>query len=427
MTHHAHLVAAAMLAACVVVGSSATLERTDAFTASRDHPAIQYSTHAVDTSISRLNREIEAGKVHLAFDYASGYLPSLLEALDVPIESQLLVFSATSAQASIIGPNNPRALFFNDVTSIGWVRGAETLEVAARDPRQGMVFYALEQKPVAKPRLTRNDGCLECHLSWDTLGVPGVRTISTFPMLDDKNAYATGVVVDHRTDFEQRWGGWYVTGTAVPVQHLGNLPVVRSKQELARPAPSTPVLQSIAGLFDSSGYVSRTSDVVALMVMEHQAHMSNLLIRLGWEARLAEQQKLSGRPLRNDRVEQAAQDVVDYLLFVDEAPLTRRVVGSSGFTEKFSAQGPKDSRGRSLRQLDLERRLMRYPCSYLIYSTAFDALNAMALDAVYRRLWQVLSGQISGKPYARLSADDRTAVVEILRETKNNLPEFFRR
>lgn len=428
MRHQVHVLAmlAASIASGALVGSSVPPERTDAFTASRNHPAIQYSTRPVDTSISRLNLELETGKAQLAFDKASGYVPALLAALGVPIESQLLVFSETSSQAALISQNHPRALFFNDATSIGWVPGAETLEVAALDPRQGMIFYTLEQKPLAKPRLKRDDRCLECHLSWDTLGVPGVMTISTFPMSDDKNEYATGVVVDHRTEFAQRWGGWYVTGNAAPARHLGNLPVVRSKQELARPAPSPRPLQSVAGLFDTKGYVSHTSDVVALMVLNHQGHMTNLLTRLGWEARLAEHQKAaSGQPLSGDRIQQAARDVVDYLLFVDEAPLPRRLAGSSGFAEKFAAHGPKDRRGRSLRQLDLDRRLLRYPCSYMIYSAAFDALPKAALDAVYRRLWQVLSGQISEKSYARLAVNDRSAIVEILQETKKNLPDFF--
>jgi hypothetical protein len=126
-----------------------------------------------------------------------------------------------------------------------------------------------------------------------------------------------------------------------------------------------------------------------------------------------------------DRVRAAAHDLVDYLLFVDEVPLTGRVTGSSGFAEKFSAQGSRDSKGRSLRQLDLERRLMRYPCSYMIYSDAFDALPASAKDVVYKRMWQILSGSENRAPYTRLSLADRQAIVEILRETRKGLPDYF--
>jgi hypothetical protein len=411
--------------ACLCGAAVLAAQRPDAFTASRDHAAIRYSTAPLDTSVSHLSRDLDAGKVHLAFDKASGYLPSLLTALGVPVESQLLVFSETSAQASLIKFGSPRALFFNDVTAVGWVRGADTLEISAHDPRQGSIFYTLEQRATERPRLRRRDACLECHLTWDTLGVPGLTMISTFPMSDDKNAYASGVTVDHRIDLDMRWGGWYVTGKVVPARHLGNLPVVRTDRELSRPPPSPPVLQSVAGRFDTSGYLSTYSDVAASMVMAHQTHMTNLLTRLGWEGRVADYDKTAGQKAVANRLQQAAQDFVDYVLFVDEAPLPRKLEGSSGFSEKFSAQGPKDSRGRSLHQLDLDRRLMRYPCSYMIYSPAFDALPAGLLDAVYRRMWVVLSGQETGKAYARLARADRAAIVEILRDTKKTLPSYF--
>jgi hypothetical protein len=414
-------VAAAILAGAGIVGA----QRPDAFSASREHAAIRYASGPVDTRISRLNRELEAGAVRLSFDRTNGYLTSLLAALDLPAESQMLVFSETSAQAPLITPSSPRALFFNDATALGWVRGGAVLEVATHDPRQGTIFYTLEQKPVDTPQFKREIGCLQCHLSWDTLAVPGFLTISTFPMSDDKNAYATGVVVDHRTPLDQRWGGWYVTGTAVPARHFGNLPVIRPARELLRPAPPTPRLQTVDRVFDASGFPAPTSDVAALMVFGHQTHMINLLTRLGWEARVAAHPATAGETPRTDRVRQAALDVVDYLLFVDEAPIDRKIEGSSGFAEKFSAQGPKDRTGRSLRQLDLEHRLMRYPCSYMIYTGAFDALPPSAKDLVYQRLWQVLSGAETGKPYARLALADRRAIVEILRDTKKDLPAYF--
>jgi hypothetical protein len=91
----------------------------------------------------------------------------------------------------------------------------------------------------------------------------------------------------------------------------------------------------------------------------------------------------------------------------------------------FAARGPRDSRGRSLRDLDLRTRLMRYPCSYLIYSEPFDALPPAAKQAVYARVWAVLSGAVRDGRYDRLTAADRQAVVDILRETKPDLPAYF--
>src|SRR6266536_1793842 len=407
--------------ALVLLAAAVSAQRPDAFVESRDHAAIQYSTHPTDTSVSRLNRDLEAGRAHLTFEKNGGWLLSLLKALDVPVESQLLVFSETSAQAPLITMKNPRALYFNDGTAVGWVRGASVLEIAAEDPREGVIFYTLDQRGDARPVLKRNNGCLECHLTWDTLGVPGLTTISTFPMSDAKNAYASGVTVDHRVDLDQRWGGWYITGPSVPARHFGNLPVVRPEKELARPSPPPPLLHSVAGLFDASQYPTTYSDAAAHMVIGHQAHMTNLLTRLGWEARV-QARPAPGKTPKGNRVADAASDFVDYMLFIDEAPLPRRIEGSSGFAEKFSARGPKDARGRSLYQLDLERRMLRYPCSYMMYSPAFDALPEPALDAVYRRMWQVLSGQETSKRYAKLTPADRETIIEILRDTKKNLP-----
>jgi hypothetical protein len=315
---------------------------------------------------------------------------------------------------------NPRALFFNDTVAVGWVRGAPVLEIAALDPRQGVIFYTLEQQPAGSPRLARNDECLACHLSWDTLGVPGLVMMSTLPR-PDEDAYANGFFTTHGSPFEQRWSGWYVTGDA-GATHLGNRPVAPA--ELQRPtiaAPDRP-LASLADVFDAKGYPSVHSDVVALMVLSHQVTMTNHLVRIGWEARLA----LAGDADATARVREAAVDVVDYMLFVDEPALSARVQGSTPFTEVFAAQGPHDARGRSLRQFDLAGRMMRYPCSYMVYSEAFDMLPAAAREAIYARLWRVLSGEERGARYARLTAADRQAVLEILRATKPDLPDYFR-
>ena len=301
---------------------------------------------------------------------------------------------------------------------------ASALELAVQDPTQGVVFYTVAQKPAAKPKLTRDDTCLACHLSWDTLGVPGLLVLSTFPMSDDKNAYANGFVADHRSPMAERWGGWYVTGKPGPLRHMGNVPVIVHGKVDTQPKPTSPVLASLEGKFDLAPYPTPYSDIVALMVLEHQTHMTNLITRLGWEARLAAAAR--GNPDQAARMREAAADLVDYLLFVDEAPFASSVRGSSGFAEKFAAAGPRDSKGRSLRQLDLDRRLLKYPCSYMIYTRAFDALPADARGAVYQRMWQVLSGRDTSKRYAGLARADRQAIVEILRETKKDLPAYFK-
>ena len=418
--------------AAVFAGASAVAvlaQRPDAFQVSRDHPAIEYSTRAEATSVTTLNRQIQDGDVRFAFDGKSGYLRSVLDAFKIAPESQVAVFAQNSSQGALISPRNPRAVFFADSVAVGFVRGGTVLEVAAQDPQQGVIFYTLDQQAAEQPQFKRKNDCLACHLSWDTLGVPGLFVLSAFPLPEDKNAYATGFASDHRLDLEQRWGGWYVTGRPGTVHHMGNVFSVKGDG----PTSGADGLASLEGQFDLDGYPSRYSDVVALMVLEHQAYMTNLLTRVGWESRLASFEErtpspappVRGRSTGAARVREAAQGLVDYLLFVDEAPLARRVQGSSGFAARFTAQGPRDSKGRTLRDFDLERRLMRYPCSYMIYSAAFDALPPSARDVIYQRIWQVLSGQENRPPYARLTLGDRQAIVEILRDTKKDLPDYF--
>jgi hypothetical protein len=228
---------------------------------------------------------------------------------------------------------------------------------------------------------------------------------------------------DDRTLFRQRWGGWYVTGTHGSMRHLGNAIVTNVADLETMISDSTLNRTSLEGRFDPSGYVSAHSDIAALMVFEHQGHMTNLITRIGWETRLAAYDHRVD--LASGVLQDAVNELVDYLLFVDEAPLTAAIKGTSGFAENFAAQGPADSRGRSLRQLDLERRLLRYPCSYMIYSAAFGALPADVREAIYRRMGIILSGREASAKYARLSEADRRAVVEILRETLLDWPNDF--
>ena len=420
--------AGATLLAAAAVATEVAGQRGGAFRASRDHPAIRYTDGPVDDAVAKLNRRLAAGEVELAFEGRGGYLGSVLDALDVPVESQVAVFSPTSNQDDLITSDNPRAIFFNDSVAVGWVRDAELLEVAAQDPRQGVIFYAIPQETGGEPRFTRNDRCLACHLSWDTLGVPGLQVLSMAPLPADPNAYATGFVTDHRSRLVDRWGGWYVTGTHGGTAHMGNVEVLDVPDPNATFGVVPDVLDSLAERIDLDGYPSPYSDVVALLVLDHQTHMTNLITRMGWEARrivFRDEGRSTDDPRFAEVIREAAVELVDYLLFVDEAPLPEGVAGASGFREWFSARGPHDERGRSLREISLDGRLFRYPCSYMIYTEAFDALPELAKEAVYARMWEVLSGAVTESPYDRLALADRQAIVEILRATKPDLPAYF--
>ena len=386
----------------------------------RDHPNIAYLTASVSDPVAQLNDRIRQGLIRLESEPTRGYLRSVLAALDVPVESQVLVFSKTSFQASRIGPQNPRAIYFNDRVSVGWVRGGDFIELAAQDPKLGTVFYTLAQ-PVDSgggAEFTRNNvNCVQCHTSEATMNIPGWFVGSVYPKKDGLTAYGPAYTTDHRTPLEIRWGGWYVTGRHHGERHLGNAVVSDTADLASMVTPASVHVGNLDGRFEPIGYLSTHSDIVALLVLEHQVQMLNHITRLGWEARMG---KDAGRPL-----EQAAAALVDYMLFVDEASLPGPITGPTAFAQTFANQGPRDPKGRSLRDLQLTDRLMRYPCSYLIYSEAFDALPADAKALVYERLWQVLSGQETNVRYDRLTSPLRQDILEILGATKRDLPSYF--
>jgi hypothetical protein len=400
----------------------------------QDHPAIGYATAPLHDPVSSLQAQLKAGKVKLEFDAQHGYLPAVLGALNVPVSSQVLVFSKTSFQAPRIAPRTPRALYFNDEVSVGWVPGGDVVELASLDPERGVVFFTLDQERLSKPSIDRRGECLQCHASGGTVGVPGLVVRSVFPELSGMPLFhAGGYVTDHRSPMEERWGGWYVTGTHGSQRHLGNA-IARNKdnpREMDREQGAN--VTDLRERLDTGAYLSPHSDIVALMVLEHQTRMTNLITRVGWETRMAlhNQRALNkelGEPISQmsdstrRRIDSASAELVKYMLFLDESLLTGEVRGTSSFAAEFEVRGPRDRRGRSLRQLDLHRRLLRYPCSYLIYTAAFDAMPLEARESVYRQLYALLTG----REKSALSVDDRRAILEILRDTKPTLPAYFK-
>jgi hypothetical protein len=406
-----------------------------------EHEAIAYSTTAPTDAVARLQQRIDRGEVRLDFDAQRGYLPSVLKHLDIPLSSQGLVFSRTSLQVDRIAPWTPRAIYFNDDVYVGWVQQGPIMEFASVDPKLGGVFYTLDQERRDHPVFRRETGmCLQCHDSSSaTGGVPGFIMRSVVP---DRYGYALDVrrLTTDQTPIEDRWGGWYVTGSSGSQRHMGNViaPVLthevgNARSYLARFDPhSSAEVTTLDGRVDTDPYLTPHSDIVALMVLAHQTSVHNLMTFASYEGRRALydealQLKASGGAegtrleTTNVRIRTAAEQLVKAMLFAKEAPLTGKIAGTSGFAKAFTARGPRDSRGRSLRDLDLERRVFRYPLSFLIYSDAFDALPPVIKDQVYRRFRQVLSGEDTSPTFAHLSAEDRQAIREILEETK---PEF---
>jgi hypothetical protein len=370
-----------------------------------------------------LQERLDAGSAQLAFE-EHGYLRSLLRELDVPESSQMLVYSKTSLQRDWISPKTPRAIYFNDDIMVGYCHEGRILELAAADGGTGTAFFTLEQTRAEKPVLERQGlTCVGCHATSATQGVTGllVRSLS----VDDEGRLLLDQAthrIDHSSPLAERWGGWYVTGSSGRQQHLGNR-IGPPPGESSEQGTEARVLE-LAEHVPAGRYLTPHSDIVALMVFEHQSGMLNRLAKAGSGGRRGRRDSTADAP--NAQLQAAGDAVVKHLLFTDEAPLTDRIEGTSSFAQDFAARGPRDSKGRSLRDFDLQTRLFRYPCSYLIYSRSFDALPGEVKDYVYRRLWDTLTGPQAEQEAPHLSAEDRQAIVEILRETKDGLPEYWR-
>jgi hypothetical protein len=413
---------------------------------------INYSTATPNDPIAQLKQRIEKGEATLEWTPTFGYLPSLLKHLDIPASSQGLVFSRTSLQRDKISPKKPRAIYYGDDAYVGYVQDGGLLELAAQDPTLGAVFYTIEQKapeatgaekfkPVEIVRQT--DNCLSCHGSGMTVEIPGLTLRSVFPDQRGTSILAGGTRVStHASPLEKRWGGWYLTGSTGGMRTMANA-MFRPNKGLEDPIPLDGTggeLADVSAHVDTSRYLSPHSDPVALMLMEHQVEAHNRLTH----AAQATLRALHDEKVINDalgetrpagthsdsttsRVNNACEPLVEYLLFSGEAKLTAPIVGPTDFAKEFPQRGPRDAKGRSLRDLDLKTRLLRYPLSYLIYSPTFDGLPDLAKQRVYRRLWDVLSGTDTAKEFAHLSAEDRKAIVEIVRETKADVPAYWKR
>ncbi|MFN7141633.1 MAG: hypothetical protein ACK4UN_20105, partial [Limisphaerales bacterium] len=263
--------------------------------------------------------------------------------------------------------------------------------------------------------------CLECHASSKSMGVPGhlVRSFET-----DENGVVdlkSGVsIVNHRTPFAERWGGWYVTGKHGDQPHRGNLFGKAAFAQQDKTPNHSGNLMELDRFFDVSRYPEKGSDIVALMVLEHQTHMHNFITRLNYESTIQ-----IARYGHINYITNIANAFLKYMLFTEEAPLEAGLQGSSSFAKDFEALGPIDSQGRSLRQLDLRKRIFRYPLSYLIYSNAFDELPPKTKAHIYQRLWQILSGTDTSPDFAAIAPGTKRAILEIVAETKSGLPDYW--
>jgi hypothetical protein len=367
-------------------------------------------------SIEALQRRLDGGAL-LAFDKSRGYLPALLQAFAIPVSSQVLVFSGSSLQFNHISQKTPRAVYYQDDVSIGSVHGGQLIEIIASDKASGVAFYTLDVKQAAKPKFERRGGeCIICH-GFTSRWAPGLIVATTETgeggkvlNLDPRNPFH---LTDHRTPFEQRYGGWYLTGNTGAMRHRGN--VTMDAGDPTQTPPGGLNLASVKDRIDAAHYPEAGSDVVALLTLEHQAGFVNLVTRINAQYRGLNNREVSpGLRATQADIDTSLDELTDYMRFADEVRLPSPVKGSSGFAATFVKLPPLDGQGRSLRQFDLNTRLFRYPLSYMLYSQAFDNLRPEAKAIVLRRLYDELR-----------KTPDGAAAINLAVATKKGLPDYW--
>jgi len=400
---------------------------------------IYYRSNDLDDPVTKLQKRLDAHHTTLQYDEQTGYLKSILKHLNIPVSSQTLVFSKTSFQYKKISQQTPRALYFNDDVYIGYVHDGKAIEAVSFDPSQGAIFYLMDVRKVDKPVFQRAElDCTQCHIAKATREVPGVLLRSIFPTPTGTQALkSTSFVTGQDSPLKDRWGGWYVTGVSGTQMHMGNAIVQDPEHPESFDRTTGTNVTDLSARIDKDFYLSSDSDIVAHLVLAHQTQMHNLITLTNYKTRIAQygdpsQQRIEGRlptvisAETRRQYEEPAEELVRYLLFANEVPLTDRIQGGNGFAREFAARGPRDARGRSLRDFDLHTRIFKYPCSYLIYSESFDSLPDPAKKYVYHRLFQVLTNQDQSAPFAHLTAQNRKDIFEILLATKRSLPDEWK-
>ncbi|MGE0142640.1 MAG: hypothetical protein AB7I19_08355 [Planctomycetota bacterium] len=385
---------------------------------------VRYERESTEQPVARLANALELGTVTLARDEKFGLLPSVLAALGVLPASQTLVFSKTSFQNALIGPRTPRAIYFSDEVYVGAVPGSPVLELTAMDPKLGPIFYTLTDRGDETPRIVRRDAeCLRCHaLSW-TNDWPGhlVRSVAVDP--DGHPIQRLGAkLTTGESPFEERWGGWYVTGTHGDAMHRGNA----THEEDAESAPPRPEAQNLVDLrehIDVARYLSPHSDLVALLVLEHQSQAHNALAWAAGRARLLRHRSPEGlSESGRSQLKELADDLLAVLLLRDVPPLPAPVRGTSDFAAAYLAAGPRDAAGNSLRELELDTRLFRWPVSPTITSPSFRHLPTELREIVLLRMLRILTGRNGRRAYAHVAEEDRQPLLTMLVELVPDLP-----
>lgn len=351
----------------------------------------------------------------------------VLEKLDVPVESQVMVFTKTSLQRSVVWPENPRAMYFNEEVYVGWAPGGR-IEVGSVDPKAGMIFTIENEASREKTvKFESHPQCIQCHAGSATNFIPGPLARSVHP---DAKGRVRGTVrsfdlVSHKVPMDERWGGWWVTGAGKKFPHRGNRTVGNGTREIS--PKGAPVLEDLSEILDNpEAFPVVGSNVATLMVFDHQLGVHQQITeshyKVRYEAWAVDEENDWETTIPEEAMEVAEEEkekLVKMLLMVDEAPFPGdQVTVDEAYLKAFREGRKVDSKGRSLKDFAIEDgRLLKWRCSYMIYSGAFQGLPKVFKEMVYSRLTEILEAEQPVEGYEHLSRGERAVILGILRET----------
>lgn len=407
----------------------ATLSAEDTY----EREPICYSETTPHDAATKLERQMLAGTLRLDRTHPWALVRELLRHFGIPEESQVMVFSKTSKQNDLISPQRPRVIYFGDDAYVGYSLGG-SLEVATIDPKLGPVFYLLDpRQPDEKPlHFQRDQSCLSCHGGPFTPEIPGLLVRSVFPSAEGHPILSQGsTVVDTTTPFPDRWGGWYVTGRHGKLRHRGNVTTIETDENTCKlPTEKGANITDLTSFFDTTPYPRKKSDIIALMVLEHQCYVQNALTKANHAAMRAMHMQISLQKELGDRItrepvgtarriiDHSAEDVLEALFFKDEAALPEGgIEGDEDFQKAFTASAPKASDGRSLKDFQLLTRIFKHRCSYMVYSITFRNLMPALKETILLRMKQILEGNEPDDSFSYLGSSERIHLAAILRDT----------
>jgi hypothetical protein len=408
----------------VLASASYSCVSAQVFNYDDSYPGVDYSSRPLDDRLTRLMAQVDAGEVTLEHDAEGrGYLDALLKALEINPASQVLVFSKTALKTRFVTAATPRALYFNDDIYIGFIQNSRSVEIAAMDPVVGPVFFDFSQRadlPIDSER--EMSRCLRCHDTYSMTGGGVPRFLLSSVLANPEGNIVTheiSIITDTSTPLNRRWGGMYVTGTHGSQEIMGNFVIDDVAKLTNIDLKPNGNKTDLTGYLDTSPYISSGSDIVALLVLEHQVEFQNRLTRLSFESRT---RLHSNGSIAEEEMASLTQPLLESMFMLNETPLTDTVSGDPSYRDYFEALGPFANDGRSLRELDLQARTFKYPVSYLVYSEAFNALPSEVKTYLYGRIRQILEGSDQDPAFSKLDRESLVVASAILRDTK---PEIF--